>query len=430
MSLLGTLEQFNLKQVLQRLETHEKSGLLVVKQGEEWLEFYFQKGQLQCTGPLRTQTTLENRLVQAGVISPQARQEALRAYDLAEPNETRMAMLLIDNGYVSREALRAWASKETTKVLQQVLTWHSGDIYFEDEVPPPSGRLRVALSVSILLNSISTPAPQTARPRITTVLVKDESAASSVARAQEASAAPRPLSTTQLLFDESVPAPRTTSALLPELSPSANNNSPDTPAITSTLTPPRPVSKLSPLRQIDTSFMKPEMVLMLNDLSSLRQQNPQFQLTPDQWRLFTLIDGRISLQTACQKLDTTPQWICQVAGELIALGLAYLLPPGDVVQRPAPVANQPVTTGLTNGHAIPAYAAQSPSGFVPMPTTDALLYPSAVPAGQGYYSQPTPITQSARQAAVRGYYSQPMQAAPSGRQPAVNRGYAQAGRGR
>jgi len=158
-SLLGTLEHFNLTDVLQRLETHAKSGLLVVKQGEQWVELYFQQGQLLCMGPVRAKTTLEDRLVQAEVISPQARQEALLAIGTSEPGETQMAMMLLDLGCVSRETLRTWASKETTQVLQLLLTWLMGEIYFEDDVPPPTGRLLVALSIATLLSSITSSAP-------------------------------------------------------------------------------------------------------------------------------------------------------------------------------------------------------------------------------------------------------------------------------
>ena len=167
MSLLGTLEQFNLTDVLQRLETHAKSGLLVVKQGEQWVELYFQQGQLLCIGPVRAKTTLEDRLIQAEVISPQARQETLLAIGTSEPSEAQMAMMLLDLECVSRETLRAWVSKETTQVLQVLLTWSTGEIYFEDDVPPPTGRLLVALSIATLLSSnpsinrgSSSPAPE------------------------------------------------------------------------------------------------------------------------------------------------------------------------------------------------------------------------------------------------------------------------------
>ena len=75
MSLIGTLEQFRLPNVLQRVEAHEKTGLLVVRQGAQWVEFYFRDGRLLCVGPVRTSATLGDRLLQDRVISQQVWQE-------------------------------------------------------------------------------------------------------------------------------------------------------------------------------------------------------------------------------------------------------------------------------------------------------------------------------------------------------------------
>jgi Domain of unknown function (DUF4388) len=417
-SLLGTLEQFNLPDILKRLEIHGKSGLLVVKQGEQWVEFYFQQGRLLCRGPVKTETTLEDRLVEAGVISPQARQEALAAFGTAEINEARMAIMLLDLGCVSREALRAWASKETTQVLQSLLTWSMGEFYFEDEVPPPSGRLLVALSVSSLLASITSPAPvpqpePSRNPSInrgSTTLVREEPAASYVANVPNTSDVPPTLSASEL-FTEAVLKPRITSVLASDERPQPSSNvgtpviAPST--INSTLTPPRPITTPTVPRRIDTSFMKPEMVLVPMDLSSLREQNPQLQLTPEQWQVFTWADGRSSLQMICNEVRQPANLVCQVVGELIALGLVYLLPPAAPVNRPLPAAKNAVTAGLRNGYMAPVYAAQPRAAS--MPTTDALPFPSSVPLvpehGQGGSSQPLPAAQSGGQVAVGGAYA-------------------------
>jgi len=86
-SLIGTLEQFSLSNVLRRIEIHEKTGLLVVKQGEYWVEFYFRNGRLLCIGPLRTQATLGERLVNDRLISPQALHEIKRSLGDAKSSE-------------------------------------------------------------------------------------------------------------------------------------------------------------------------------------------------------------------------------------------------------------------------------------------------------------------------------------------------------
>jgi hypothetical protein len=71
------------------------------------------------------------------------------------------------------------------------------------------------------------------------------------------------------------------------------------------------------------------MVLHPTDLSGLRDRNLRVQLTPEQWRLFTVADGQTTLQVACQQLLMSRELVCQVAGELVALSLVTINLPGS-----------------------------------------------------------------------------------------------------
>jgi hypothetical protein len=150
-SLIGTLEQFKLAEVLQRLERHAKTGLLIIQQGSQWIEFYISDGHLLCIGPLRTQATLGERLVQDGVIPQGALQETLLVLGNSQAGESQTARKLIELRYASREALRAWTIHNTTKALKVLLLWESGDIYFEEGTLPPKDRLLVSMSLSSLI---------------------------------------------------------------------------------------------------------------------------------------------------------------------------------------------------------------------------------------------------------------------------------------
>jgi len=122
--------------------------------------------------------------------------------------------------------------------------------------------------------------------------------------------------------------------------------------------------------------MTPEMVLVPTDLSSLREQNPRVQLTPDQWRLLTLADGYTSLKMACQALGVTRELVCLVTGELIALGLVHVILPSVVpVSELSPVSRDLVASGLSNGYLTPGYAASTPQPWavMPAPTTGTLM---------------------------------------------------------
>src|SRR5947209_16379409 len=138
--------------------------MLVIKQEVLWVELYFRDGRLMCIGPVRPNATLGDRLLQAGVISAQALQETISTTGIAQPGETRIALTLMDLGYVSHEGLRAWATKEAREVIQVLLKWQGGEIYFKDGWQPPTDRLLVALSPAALLHpaagAIPVPQPQ------------------------------------------------------------------------------------------------------------------------------------------------------------------------------------------------------------------------------------------------------------------------------
>jgi hypothetical protein len=424
-SLIGSLEQFDLANILRRLEVFSKTGLLVIKQGDLWVEFYFRQGQLVCIGPVRSKATLVGRFMQANLLSPQALPQIKETIGAAGSNETQIAVALINAGFLTRETLRTWFAQEASQILQAIFTWQIGEIYFEDDCPTPVDRLLVALSVSQLLDAMPTPAVSlsTARPASVVAPSTDDHARTSSSlppdteRLRQVNVAPlvenaaqfssagflnaaqlieQPpafdapsapsgvaatstglLNASQLIddspFDLSgsldlaqfvAPTPPTVSFASVAPSVSFASIAPSkglfgseievaAPAQVS-LMPPQPVRNPLPPPRVDTSFMTPELVLVSVDLSALRERNPQVQLTPDQWRLFALIDGHFSLQELCQMLMVSSEVVCNLAGELIAIGLVMPLTQTmssmsefaqtgaqNVLAQPSPYAVQP-----------------------------------------------------------------------------------------
>jgi len=177
--------------------------------------------------------------------------------------------------------------------------------------------------------------------------------------------------------------------------------------------------------------MRPEMVLIPLDLSALRGRNPQLQITPEQWRVLTRVDGRTSLQAACQELGVPADLLCQVAGELIALGLVQVTIPPSPVNKFTPGLMAP---GSNNGYPFQGYVPQAQQPPVTVtPTTEALppTFGSSVPfetmsqwgnggngatfvPGRGWVANPQPL--------------QPLQSAPPTN--ATSGAYAPVGSGR
>ena len=444
MSLIGLLEQLDLAHVLRRIEGFAKTGLLVVKQQHAWVEFYFRQGQLVCTGPVRAQTTLLDRLLQANLLSYEVLPQVIPIIDPSESNETRIALALINEGYLSREILRAWAAHETSQLLMMIYHWTNGEIHFEEECPTPSDRLLVALSISTLLDTLpvaTAPNSATYQPNTGPSSMGNpagpqtfEAQATRVTSALSHSGPMGQINTSQLQETPPYGAPispipeaylsqasgKLNAAQLVDMMPSfatppatnqpetsglfngaqllddnlpfgsasspsfAEQNSPAASmfgaelniaaATQSTLTPPQPVPNPLPPTHIDTSFMTPDTILVPVDLSSLREQNPQVQISPDQWSLFTLIDGQTSVQMLCAALRAPAEQVCMVAGELMAIGLIMPLTQASSAFQVMPPP-QPAWSGMP---ASPTPYAASPtaptwgpppgmSGPMPMP---------------------------------------------------------------
>src|SRR5260370_40331508 len=104
-----------------------------------------------CIGPIRSNKTLGDRLLQAGVISQKALREVSSTLGASLQNETRTAVTLIDLGYLNQDSLDIWATQEASKVFQVLLSWTTGELYFEGGLHPPCARVWFARAVSSLV---------------------------------------------------------------------------------------------------------------------------------------------------------------------------------------------------------------------------------------------------------------------------------------
>ena len=353
MPLIGSLGQINLSIVLQRIEVYAKTGLLIVKQGENSVELSFRQGQLMCIGPIRTMRTLGDRLLEAGVISQEAYLEAVRALGASLQSETRTAIAFIDLGFVNQKGLYTLAMQEASRVLQVLLTWTTGEIYFEEGLQPPADRLLVALSVISLLPQRFSASTRPVSDDVSSMLVQEQPKLRAPAPAISDA---RTLHSASQFFDADAFASISSSpGSLEDPAADVVRKSEALSHPTVTLSPPQRVTKPMVPRRIDTSFMQPQMVLVPRDLSGLREQNPKIQITPEQWCLFTRADGQTSLQMACQVLMMPPELVCLVAGELIALGLVTISMPGSgSAKETVPIPQDFIYSDLSNSYVTPA----------------------------------------------------------------------------
>ncbi len=351
MSFIGTLEQFSLSTILQKIEGEAKNGVLIIKQEAQWVELSFRLGQLMCIGPIRSNKTLGDRLLQAGVISQKALREVSSTPGASLQNETRTAITLIDLGYLNQDRLYVWAAQEASKVLQVLLSWTTGEIYFEEGIQPPPDRLLIALTVSSLVPLQSlVPSSQSANASVSSMHLQEQSKL-------RADSSPIPDALTlhdpSQFYDASASSSISNSMNLFVTDSVRNTDALTSPAASISM-PKRVTEPLTPKR-INTVFMQPQMVLNPTDLSGIRDRNLCVQLTPEQWRLFTVADGKTTLQMACQQLVMSRELVCQVAGELVALSLVTVnLPVSGLTHDSTPFPRDLTHAGFSNSYVVQA----------------------------------------------------------------------------
>ena len=288
MSFIGTLDQFNLSIILQKIEEYRKTGLLIARQGESAVELFVRQGQLICIGPVKPGISLGERLVQVGELSREACQSVESSLGELRFSENDAARAFVRAGCLKQEGLIRWALAEATQVLEAVLAWEDGELYFQEDQLPPVLRLPVPLSVASLLP-----------------------AASAANLEPSAFLSTYPLETDSGPFDRG----------------ERNTDEWSHDTVSAFQSRQRVTDPIPPVR-VNSSYIQPNMVLVSADLSAYRENNPQVVLTPEQWRLFTRANGETTLFMAAQELGMAPEQVCRAAAELQSLGLVAIFVQG------------------------------------------------------------------------------------------------------
>src|SRR5258708_2856812 len=133
------LGQIQLSMLLQSIETYQKTGRLIVTQNNIWEEIYIYQGQVVAVVSAYTHEPLVRRLVRSGIVSLNDLQKvpANIGQVISQPQGTeqysdvKIAKVLIKLGLIHQEQLKAWVRQETTEALQQLLTYSTVEIHFE-----------------------------------------------------------------------------------------------------------------------------------------------------------------------------------------------------------------------------------------------------------------------------------------------------------
>src|SRR5579884_1211665 len=153
MALAGTFRQYPLPEVLELLESGQRTGRLEVRGTGRRAHVYVTNGRWVRGERMGLGLTLSEQLVQAELLKPEALQEALgmSVEDTLTLPDEQLLRLLFSSNLVTLDDVREWAMSDASSMIAYMLTWNDGEFRFEDGVPVPAGELTLPLPLSLLL---------------------------------------------------------------------------------------------------------------------------------------------------------------------------------------------------------------------------------------------------------------------------------------
>lgn len=145
MALKGTLQDFSTTQLLNLVHLARKTGALQVKQDSELASLFFREGKLVFALMTGYDGLLTSMLVKGKKLSlDQAKAIQVRS---KEKDDKRLAMILIQNGYISKEDVVQSATQYILDIIYRLFTWREGEFFFEPDRLPEGIRLTVPIDL-------------------------------------------------------------------------------------------------------------------------------------------------------------------------------------------------------------------------------------------------------------------------------------------
>ena len=172
MAVEGTLEVFKLPEILQMISQQQKTGILTVQGPQDIIAVSFLKGQIVTVDSLnQTQEEgLSQILIKEGLLTST---QFSRASAEHQSSGMRLLDLLVERGYVQRDALLRALRLHATRLLGALLRWDKGEFKFYggDEVPYEEGFVPITVEEVLVAGAprrpagpVPVPAPPGPRP--------------------------------------------------------------------------------------------------------------------------------------------------------------------------------------------------------------------------------------------------------------------------
>jgi hypothetical protein len=154
MLLTGSIRRFDLASVLQFLAQGQATGIIEVRDFDEFGFIYLIDGRVQAISLPMTDEKLGGRLVRAGLLDEQQLSEVLMADTLLSKEQKKakpLGQALLDKGYITADQVRDIMAKQTLDQIFALAHWQNGVFEFDESDAMPEFTIRIAGSVQTLL---------------------------------------------------------------------------------------------------------------------------------------------------------------------------------------------------------------------------------------------------------------------------------------
>jgi hypothetical protein len=154
MLLQGSIHRFSLASVLQFLAQNAATGVLEVRDFEEYGFIYLVEGRVEGISLPITDEKLGTRLVKAGCLTDQQLADALMEDSGLSRDQKMLKPLgqrLIEKGYTTRESIRAIMRRQSLDQVFELAHWRNGLFIYEEPEQMPHFQVAIEGDVQSLL---------------------------------------------------------------------------------------------------------------------------------------------------------------------------------------------------------------------------------------------------------------------------------------
>ncbi|KPL03785.1 MAG: hypothetical protein AMJ90_03220 [candidate division Zixibacteria bacterium SM23_73_2] len=154
MDLEGSIERFDLSDILQLLSTAKKTGTLGVQKGEEVVMVYFDRGNIIYAYNTNRKVKLGELLIRKKKITPTQLQRVMRAQNELKTKK-RLGELLVLEQFINQKELEKVVKEQVEDVIYELLRWDKGNFKFYENKFPTQEEITINISTeNLILESV------------------------------------------------------------------------------------------------------------------------------------------------------------------------------------------------------------------------------------------------------------------------------------